>query len=425
MARLALFGLQAALLTGCVFNTAGVAPSPVDTGDVTVPLDLDDAATAEAAQHDLGDGPAPDGPPDRDPDALPVDTGTPDVGLVCTDWSSKPKHFEPCQIPLPAGKLDLATAGTWTYDTTAGTLVDPNKATITPPSVVLSQSGGPQIRVVSVTRLSVQKGVTLRVVGDRPLVVAAWTDISVDGTVDVGSDSKDGAGADPSDCASHAAKDGSTDHNEGGGGGGGGFGGDGGDGGDGRSGSANGGAKGAKIAPPTVVRGGCEGGRGGDSGGSGGSGGGALQLSARLAITVAGTLHAGGERGAGAGTGDKGGGGGGSGGYLGLDAPSVTLESTAILAANGGGGGEGSSGLSGKSGEHGLAQAQAADGGSGGTSSGGDGGDGGWRDGPNGQNGKQDSDGGGGGGGGVGFVLVHGKLDNQGATTSPNTTAGP
>jgi hypothetical protein len=437
MARLALL-TQAlpALLVGCVFDTSGVTPSVLDTGqrgDVTAAdvalSDLDSATRTEAGPCDLCDLGRPDRPPDRDPDALPVDTQKPDtVGPVCTDWMPKPKHFEPCQVPLPIGKLDLSTAGTWTYDTAAGTLTDPQKQDTKPTSVVLNQSAGPQVRVLSLTQLSVHQGVTLRVVGDKPLVVAAWSDISVDGTIDVSSDNKgDGAGADPPDCASHAAGDGATDHSEGGGGGGGGFGGDGGDGGDGRNGSASKGAKGAKIAPPPFVRGGCKGGKGGDNGGSGGSGGGALQLTARFSITVSGTLHAGGERGGGPGTSERGGGGGGSGGYLGLDAPAVTLMGTAILAANGGGGGEGSSSnSSGNSGEHGHAQAQAAAGGSGGTSSGGNGGDGGWRDVPDGKNGSKSDDGGGGGGGGVGFVLVYAsKLDNQSGTTSPNITPGP
>lgn len=78
-------------------------------------------------------------------------------------------------------------------------------------------------------------------------------------------------------------------------------------------------------------------------GARGGTGGGALQITAGKAISVTGTISAGGGGGRGGGSGGLclGGAGGGAGGALLFEAPTVNLTGT--IAANGGGGGGGGS----------------------------------------------------------------------------------
>ncbi len=102
---------------------------------------------------------------------------------------------------------------------------------------------------------------------------------------------------------------------------------------------------------PSFLRGGCPGGTGGyvssdgmTAGGKGGEGGGAIYLLASQEIVMAGSIYAwggGGEGGKGGVSTTGGGGGGGSGGHIVLDAPMLTLRSTAHLLAEGGGGGAG------------------------------------------------------------------------------------
>ena len=72
----------------------------------------------------------------------------------------------------------------------------------------------------------------------------------------------------------------------------------------------------------------------------GGAGGGAIQLSSRMAISITGTIVAGGAGGEGSPLNAAvGGGGGGAGGYIGFDSGSLAIDAGAIVAANGGGGG--------------------------------------------------------------------------------------
>ena len=116
-----------------------------------------------------------------------------------------------------------------TYDTDLGTFIAGQIPD--PVSAVVPQSQGENLRVISVTTLTVTSGVSLRAVGSLPLVVAARGDIEIDGTLDV---SDGGAGANSALCQSSAGSAG-TDVGDGGGpgGGGGGFGGTGGAGGTG------------------------------------------------------------------------------------------------------------------------------------------------------------------------------------------------
>jgi hypothetical protein len=367
--------------------------------------------------------------PDADPN-LPDASPTPDVPPddPCLEWMPVPAHFHPCSIMKPQGGLTLDMPGTYTYDTGFSTLRDPMGTIIGHAREELLQ-WDPVVRLISVEHFTLGPDSTLRVTGPIPLLIASWSTITVNGTIDVSSNLQDGPGAGANTGTCNAATGGTDHNNGGGGGGGGGFGDDGGDGGDGGNGDGTNGEKGIKLgSPPANVRGGCPGAKGGagdrgDGGGDGGRGGGALQLTARQSITVNGKLHAGGQGGH-PGNGDvggndqsrrSGGGGGGSGGMLGLEAPMIMAGANAILAANGGGGGGGCDSDLATGGEDGRLDDTAAIGGLR-ESNGGDGGDGGFVTESSGQPGNSASRGGGGGGGGVGYIIM---------STVPASTGSP
>lgn len=376
--------LVVAMLAGCSF------PRPSQEFACTTTDDCDSGRVCEQGFCVLGD-------------AAVDSTDAP--AFVCTDWSSVPRHFTPCDIPLPTGGLTLDMPGVYTFDTDTATLTDPVGGTSMPASQTI-----PSGKLISVSGLTVASGSVLRVNGTIPLVVASWTDITISGTININSDATEtGAGSNPSDCAVHAATPGADSGLGASGGGGGGFRGDGGDGGAGDGGGR--GQGGTAIAAPLLL-GGCAGANGGTGdapGGAGGSGGGAIQLTARLAITITGTVHAGGAGGGlgmGAGGGDGGGGGGGgSGGMIGLEGATVTFGSGAILAANGGSGGQGGGNNDGGPGLAATPSAVGVIGGMGGDAGRGGNGSGGLV--LNGNQGQNDlSEGGGGGGGSAGFIVI-------------------
>lgn len=202
-----------------------------------------------------------------------------------------------------------------------------------------------------------------------------------------------------------------------------------------------------------AFQGGCNGGDGGDNstsnatGGKGGGGGGAIYLFAGCSIEIDGTVNASGAGGSGGGQGTPGsgppqnnppergagGGGGGAGGFIGIDAPSVTVHGT--LLANGGGGGEAGdpdhAGAMGQTPPSSPIPTSPATGGSS-QSAGGDGGNG-WGLNGSGQGvsatiGRtvrnlmgQIVESGGGGGGGAGAIYIDAKTtpDTSAATISP------
>ncbi len=339
--------------------------------------------------------------------------------LNCADWPA-PRHFMPCEIPAPSGPLVLE-AGEHVYDTTAGTLTGGSGAQVASKLVAAG-------RVISVERLAISAGARLRVTGMHPLIVASWSTIEVTGELDASSGGSPGAGANPGACGAHAATAAQDDNDGASGGGGGGFQGTGGRGGIGDAGAP--GVGGGAVAAPLLL-GGCPGGRGGNgdqaNGGVGGAGGGAVQLTARQSITISGKVHAGGAGGGGSTGTDGGGGGGGSGGMVGLESPSITVRSGAVLAANGGGGGQGSDTAPGGVGQPGLADVTRAAGGTGGdgTSAGGPGSGGATLAGaPGTDNGDH---GAGGAGGGAGYVVIKGgtRQIDAGAKVSPAATVLP
>lgn len=270
----------------------------------------------------------------------------------CGTWM--PRHFVPCALPAPLGPIALGGSAGYIYDTDRGLFVGTGDIPHT--SIVLPQADGTSARIMSVMGFTLEGGARLRVVGSLPLIVASWSDITVNGTIDVSSALGDvrGAGAGGKGCDAKQGDAGIITGGSGGGGGGG-FGSMGGAGGSGDREQAPGragGAGGSAIAMAAAsVRGGCPGGDGGPLGAKastpyvatsaarGGPGGGAIQLTARAKLTVTGTIHAGGAGGEGGLGQEGGGGGGGSGGYIGLEGGTVTLSG--IFAANGGGGAAG------------------------------------------------------------------------------------
>lgn len=216
--------------------------------------------------------------------------------------------------------------------------------------------GTGEVCVVYTDQILIQGIGNVRVVGPRPLVLLGVSSVRIDGVLDAAShraDSTFGAGASTGGaCEDVAAGGNAVTATDGGGGGAGGsfvgFGGSGGPGGTGTSNTlpAAGASPGSPMPTPTAIRGGCGGSSGGNSdataGGLAGAGGGAVYLISGGQLTVNGTINASGA-GGGAGAVRTGGGGGGSGGFIGLDAPVLTIGVNAKIFAIGGSGASGGS----------------------------------------------------------------------------------
>jgi hypothetical protein len=282
---------------------------------------------------------------------------------------------------------------------------------------VESHAGGPDLCVIEAQSLTLTADIDVR--GSRPLVLLAMTTITLPSGVDL--DFSADGGAPSTGCTATPGTDDTSGGSSAGGGGGGGgsFSGAGADGGDSQS-AAAGGTTGATL--PLAIRAGCRGAAGGTSsagnGGLGGAPGGALYLVAGQSIEIHGDIFANGAGGKG-GPNKAGGGGGGSGGLIALDAPTVTLDSTTDLVANGGAGGEGGGGGgSGADGETATVYDARPDGGQS-NSNGSNGGDGAYNVTTAPTQGANSGDGGGGGGGGFGYVRVFATTKTLSARISP------
>ena len=352
------------------------------------------------------------GPNDPDADTTDAGPNDPDASQ-CPVWPTTPTLFTPCSdVPVDSTNLVLSEVGTHVFNTDTGLLESPSANVTDPTDVAI---GGATALVVG--NLEVGINVRLRAVGSRPLIIVSWSDILVNGHIDVGSNAVDvpnaGAGANSSLCS--VAGDGESVNTGGGGGGGGGFGSVGGDGGDGDSGTSAGGLKGTELTAALTLRGGCPGAAGGIGdeeiigNGLGGNGSGVVFLSARNSIDIVALVTAGGQGGLGAFDNRAGGGGGGSGGLIGFEAPQVTFGNLSSVAANGGGGGGGGNrGPQLEAGDPGIhLETEAAAGGDGADNPPGDGGAGGYLGVIDGQVGDEGGRGGGGGGGGVGYIWVN------------------
>jgi hypothetical protein len=328
-----------------------------------------------------------------------------------------------------------------TIDTTALTLTGPGLVGGTPGIVFDAQAqepSGPELAVLHLGDWTVTATATVRVVGNRPLVVISSGDIRLQGRIDAGArDLSPGpGGAGPGQGDGAGGNGGHIGLQDSGGGG---------------AGHGNNGARGSigcidgcggpdepaggvagttsGDATVTVLTGGSGGGAGGTAGAPsgcaqspGGAGGGAVQLYAVGTITMdsGGGILAGGGGGVGGrasgGCDSTAGGGGGAGGVIYLQAARIELAGT--LAANGGGGGGGALNfVSGEFGDNGDLSATPAAGGSGfGVSgAGGDGGAGNFAP----EQGEDYGENGGGGGGGVGYIVLHCDEFTGGGVLSP------
>ncbi len=349
---------------------------------------------------------------------------------ACSSFKYTPSNFDPSLL-TPVGNL-LFDCGVSVFNST--TLTFSNWCgEVQPVPVVQVQSSGPDLVILPMISLMVVAGNTVQIVGNRPVVLAVFSDANILGAVTADAvTTVAGPGGSSTACGTSNGNPGMQSGNSGGGAGGAGFGTD------GESGevSGSGGAKGLKglaggNATLVPLRGGCSGGRGGTGtapGGLGGGGGGAVQISAGGNLVIAGRISAlgGGGRG---GASRTGGGGGGSGGAILLEGDSITYAVTARLSANGGGGGEGGDdgGNSGNPGDDATSPTVSAMGGMNGANSGGNGGNGGRAGlGPTAGFAGTSGDGGGGGGGGaVGRITVNAHTSctlTVGSLSSPAPT---
>ncbi len=383
-------------------------------------------------------------------DGLRVDVVEFDAPAECSMW--QPHNFVACSIPAPSGGLDL-TAGTWTFSTDSGSLIDPTGIVTTPANKPITQTDSSIAYLISIASLNVEAGATLQVIGAEPLIVASWDTIMVSGTIDVGSTAtRAGAGSSPQpECAitpwsttagltAMLGQDEVPSTGGSGGGGGGALNGNGGGGGSGDSPEASdGGFGGVGTSAPALVRGGCSGANSGKAGPGdmgnpnaisvGGSGGGAVELAAKTSAVITGEVLAGGAGGGGSPAGSaSGGGGGGAGGLLAFDAPTIFFTGATIAANGGGGGASGGFAETGNGGQDGQPSATQAAGGGAPVSACAEAGQlGGAGSIPNGATSTNHvfACGGSGGGGGVGFVLTWGLVTKSAATISPVDMPGP
>jgi len=245
-------------------------------------------------------------------------------------WTYAPSNLPALTLPPPAGGSVLVISSDTVIDTDAYTI-----GGLSVPHAVTTQGAtAPAIAVLKFDSFSIEPGVTVRVVGQRALAIAASLDVDIAGTLDLsatgtiwheanlpgpggfagGTEGQSGSGPCPGlvgfgDSQSHIHSSGS---------GGGGFGAAGGRGGNEELAGYGGGAGGTSCGLPELMP--LRGGSGGagqvliperdppTSTGLGGGGGGAIQIAAGRTLTIAGTgkiIAAGG----GGGEGSSGGGG--------------------------------------------------------------------------------------------------------------------
>jgi hypothetical protein len=351
------------------------------------------------------------GGPDAEPAVVPVVDADVEAPIV-------PSNVDASLFVPDAGNV----ASIAKIDTSAGTIDGKSP----PAGVSLSfENVGPfGVAVLAVGSLAVDRD--LLVSGSRALVILASGAVTIERVIRVnaaaGTNGPGGYGPGAGPGAGGSGATGTVNDNSGGGGAGHGtVGGRGGDGGA----SVSGGDGGAAYELPLV--GGSGGGRGDPAsctGLVGGAGGGALQIFSRSRIDVAESagIHAGGGGGSGTATCPSGSGaGGGAGGYILLEAPTITIRG--VVAANGGGGGGGDvyTGPGATQGADGQLLAARALGGSGSQSAGGAGGS---VSGPPGSGGANTNAAGGGGAPGRIYFHFRGQgVDVDGGVVSPPAKA--
>lgn len=280
-------------------------------------------------------------------------TGAPLVETTCP-WGCLDAPAAHCAVMQPAGNViaaaDLSGSGLGPA-MLANTTIDGSDGTITG---VRAAGAGVKNGIFfelrptgSVFRFSkLELSGTVRLKGDRPIVLVASGDVLIHGVVDGRGDPVCGAegrtpgpgggigGDKESTAPGPGGGAGTANNNEGGGGGG-----HGGPGGAGGAAAAGGAAFGTPTIDVLAGGGGGGGGGGAANAGFGGGGGAAIQIVAgtQIEIDSGGGINAGGCGGDEGGGGGDGGGGGGAGGTILLEAPAINI--LGALAVNGGGGG--------------------------------------------------------------------------------------
>lgn len=424
-----------------------VAEIPCDAVSLHVTVDID----GDSETHDFTDSSAlDDGASDFVVDLQSRDSGTVTVTVEALAAGGGSIGVQSAQATLPAGTLtvdmmgssDCTASGCWPLPPSnfdCMTLPD----SIGPLTINMDQTfdtdlggfgegypvGVGTYWLVHASTVHVPLNVKWTVVGHRPLIIVAESDVTIEGEIIA----MEPDTSSPQRCL---AISGDVGMQSAPGGGGGGFGSAGGNGGLSASGNGTPGKGGDALEGPMLIPlvPGCPGAAGGTAisgtgapipGVPGGAGGGALEISSRTSIAVPGQIQAWGTGGRGGTSGGTcgafqcatGGGGGGSGGAILLEAPQVTIDGA--VCADGGGGGQGGSpgqnAAGGTSGDctldtHGAGGVGAGGGGSGGNAApsaqifGGVGMSGG---------------GGGGGGGGQGRIHIHGAVSGGGRIEPP------
>jgi hypothetical protein len=370
---------------------------------------------ADGGSNDAGEIEA--GPSDLGPDDAAADDAAPGDAAPAADATAfpyTPSNFMTSQVPAVGGVVSLG-CGVSAFDSM--TLAFTNWCGSTPPVTTMTQPSGPDAVILSMSSFSITPQGSLRITGNRPVILAVFGAASISGPIDLGASSRvfppiPGPGGSLAQSCMNAT--GTMGGGLTGGGGGGAFGGAAAAGGAGADGDP-GGAPGAPTGVESLIplRGGCAGGDG--AGGATatrdhrGEGGGAIQISAAGPFLLASVINAGGGGGLG-GARRNGGGGAGSGGAVLIEGVMITIGSGSAVAANGGGGGEGGADDSGHIAVNGQdGSTIVASGGANGTTTGGAGGAGATAgSGPGiGRDGIQNSAGGGGGGGGLGRIRLN------------------
>jgi hypothetical protein len=356
------------------------------------------------------DVPMIDAPPNADgPDAPPSAFDAEIDGAPLDEVAHLNANTEAMLTSTTPWMISASTS----IDTTTGDISPSPPGGVIVLDDVAQTGAGPNVMVIQAGAIMISATVT--VVGDKPLILVA-DNITVSAVFDVSAENDipgpggflPGMGPGPGIGAGEPGDNGNNRSDSGGSGGS--HGSRGGDGGNGDS--ITGEMSGTVYGTRDVLVGGAGGGEGSPSGCvlDGGAGGGALQLTAKLVLTITAAINAGGgggQRGKNCGGGDGGsGGGGGAGGMIYLQSPSM-LGGVAALGANGGGGGGGADDDGTPAGGPGL-DAPSGLGGGGGTGGGegggGGGGASGTADGADGTDRSGTDDNGGGGGGGVGHI---------------------
>ena len=130
-----------------------------------------------------------DGPTGTSVDAnldLP-DAGATDASCPGSQLAIVPSNIDLCDIPAAASSLDFEDR-TWVVNTSTATLVDVNANEAVPfEFVVVSQTtGGSDVVLVAVDSITIGANGLVLVVGNRPLVMLAYSNITIDGILVAG-----------------------------------------------------------------------------------------------------------------------------------------------------------------------------------------------------------------------------------------------